>query len=223
MDKSYFIKLAKVLYRVTELFPQEEPLRFSLRKKANEILSDTVLVFGSNPVILVVAEKRKLFEQITKNIEIISAFLELAETQNWVNQENFSVLKKEYKKIAQEVALEDAILKTKQASKKTIIKNTLQIRPKNSVFDTKTSVATPIANPASIPRSRPIELPIELKDRQKKILQFLKTKGAVQVKDVKEILPDVTKRTLRRDFDLLLKNGLVGKRGDKNTTEYVVR
>jgi len=223
MDKSYFIKLAKVLYRVTELFPQEEPLRFSLRKKANEILSDTVLVFGSNPVILAVAEKRKLFEQIIKNIEIISAFLELAETQNWVNQENFSVLKKEYKKIAQEVALEDAILKTKQASKKTIIKNTLQIRPKNSVFDTKTSVATPIANPASIPRSRPIELPIELKDRQKKILQFLKTKGAVQVKDVKEILPDVTKRTLRRDFDLLLKNGLVGKRGDKNTTEYVVR
>jgi len=223
MDKSYFIKLAKVLYRVTELFPQEEPLRFSLRKKANEILSDTVLVFGSNPVILVVAEKRKLFEQITKNIEIISAFLELAETQNWVNQENFSVLKKEYKKIAQEIALEDVILKTKQASKKTIIKNTLQIRPKNSVFDTKTSVATPIANPASIPRSRPIELPIELKDRQKKILQFLKTKGAVQVKDVKEILPDVTKRTLRRDFDLLLKNGLVGKRGDKNTTEYVVR
>ena len=207
MKKSYFIKLTVVLYRITELFPKGESLRFSLRKKANDILADATLVFGNNSVVLVKAEKKRLLSRVIKNIDIVQAFFELASSQEWIKQENFLVLKREYERVAKEAELFLVVnAENKEPIQTKVVKNTQQTKPQETVFEqTKTISAEP------------------LKERHKKILKLLKTRGVVQVKDVKDILPEVTKRTLRRDFDFLLKQGLVGRRGDKNKTEYTAR
>ena len=204
MKKSYFIKLVVVLYRITELFPKQEPLRFSLRKKANDILADTTLVFGVNLVVLVRAEKKKILERIIKNVDIIQVFFELASTQEWIKQENFLVLKREYSRMSEEAKL--LLKENKENEKNKIVKKVEQTKPQETVFEE-----------AKVMQTEP------LKERHKKILKFVKNRGAVQVKDVKDILPEVTKRTLRRDFDFLLKKGLVGRRGDKHNTEYIAR
>ena len=39
MDREYFIQLTLGLYRVTEMLPDKEPLKFKLREKANDILA----------------------------------------------------------------------------------------------------------------------------------------------------------------------------------------
>ena len=49
-----------------------------------------------------------------------------------------------------------------------------------------------------------------------------KEKEKAQVGDIKEILKDVSKRTLRRDFDDLLKQHLVERIGHSNDTYYVL-
>lgn len=59
-----------------------------------------------------------------------------------------------------------------------------------------------------------------LNSRKKKILDILKQKEKVQVGDIKEMLGDVSKRTLRRDFDDLLKQNLVERIGESNNTYY---
>jgi predicted HTH transcriptional regulator len=58
--------------------------------------------------------------------------------------------------------------------------------------------------------------------RQEKILTFLKEKERLQVKDLKNVFPEISKRTLRRDFEQLLKKGLVVRMGEKNNTFYQV-
>ncbi len=58
--------------------------------------------------------------------------------------------------------------------------------------------------------------------REQKILNILKEKEKAQVGDIKEILKDVSKRTLRRDFDDLLKQHLVERIGHSNDTYYVL-
>jgi len=204
MEKSYFVKLTVVLYRITELFPKGEPLSFSLRKKANDILADATLVFGANSVVLVKAEKQRLLNRVIKNIDVIQAFFELASKQEWIKQENFLVLQREYSRIAKEAGL--LLAMNKELAQNKAIKDTQQIKPQNHVFENNEVVSSE-----------------QLKERHKKILKFLKSRGVVQVKDVKDVLPEVTKRTLRRDFDFLLKQGLVDRRGDKNMTEYVAR
>jgi len=62
-----------------------------------------------------------------------------------------------------------------------------------------------------------------LDSRKEKILEILKEKERIQVWEVNEILPDVTKRTLRRDFEQLLKQGLVQRIGERNDTFYKLR
>lgn len=63
----------------------------------------------------------------------------------------------------------------------------------------------------------------DLDSRKEKILQILKEKERIQVWEVNEILSDVSKRTLRRDFEQLLKQGLVERIGEKNNTFYQLK
>lgn len=65
--------------------------------------------------------------------------------------------------------------------------------------------------------------PQPLPDRQSKILSFLRENGRVQVWQVKQILPEVTKRTLRRDFDRLLDQGVIERIGERNDTSYQIK
>ena len=60
----------------------------------------------------------------------------------------------------------------------------------------------------------------ELGERQVKILEILKEKEMVQVWEVNKILTNVSKRTLRRDFEQLLKQGFVDRLGEKSKTFY---
>ena len=57
-------------------------------------------------------------------------------------------------------------------------------------------------------------------ERQEKILAILREKGRAQVWEIKEIFPQKSKRTLRRDFEFLLKQGLIERIGERNETFY---
>ena len=57
-------------------------------------------------------------------------------------------------------------------------------------------------------------------ERQEKILAFLRENGRAQIWQIKQVFPEVTKRTLRRDFDHLLQEKLVERIGERNDTFY---
>jgi len=67
---------------------------------------------------------------------------------------------------------------------------------------------------------QPVSFQEELGERKEKILEVLKEKEMVQVWEINKILSDVSKRTLRRDFEQLLKQGLVERVGEGNKTFY---
>lgn len=96
MDKDYFIKLTLGIYRVTELFPGEEPLKFKIREKANDILANLVLIAERKAGLVKV-------EDFLQNLEIMFSYFKVAKAQNWVDSRNFEVLEKEYEKIAEEI------------------------------------------------------------------------------------------------------------------------
>ncbi|MEA3293173.1 MAG: DeoR family transcriptional regulator [Patescibacteria group bacterium] len=92
MDNNYFLKLCSAVYRITELFPKSEPLKFQIREMANKILAD--LIYSSPNYF---ARKQTLL----KNIEILKYYFNISEAQNWVNSRNFLILSKEYDTIKQ--------------------------------------------------------------------------------------------------------------------------
>jgi DeoR/GlpR family transcriptional regulator of sugar metabolism len=62
-----------------------------------------------------------------------------------------------------------------------------------------------------------------LADRQEKILNLLKEKGRAQVWELKQIFPQTSKRTIRRDCECLLKEGMIQRMGERNNTFYQVK
>lgn len=59
--------------------------------------------------------------------------------------------------------------------------------------------------------------------RQNRIIEFLKQKGRAQVWEIQKIFPDISKRTIRRDFRSLLEQGLIERVGERNKTYYKMK
>ena len=59
--------------------------------------------------------------------------------------------------------------------------------------------------------------------RQNRILDFLRGKECVQVGELMQVFPNISKRTLRRDFECLLTKGVVDRFGKKSATAYKLR
>ncbi len=130
---------------------------------------------------------------ILKDLEVLNSFLEVAKNQNWVSPKELLNLQKEYSKLGEE------ILKSEIEKKSTFPKPSLPETPQNK-------------------DSEPL-----LTEREKKILEMLKEKRKLQVWQVKQIFPQVSKRTLRRDFTRLLKKGLIERLGEKNQVFYQLK
>lgn len=139
------------------------------------------------------AANPKTKNEILEEIKILDNFFELAKLQNWVKREKIIEVQKEYEKTKEE-------LKTIAISQK--IDNVISLPP---VKDKIQPILTNLTNGDS---------------RRKMIIELLKEKDKIQVWEVKKVLPEVTKRTIRRDFENLLKQGLIERIGERNNTYY---
>ncbi|MDD4990198.1 MAG: DeoR family transcriptional regulator [Candidatus Pacebacteria bacterium] len=146
---------------------------------------------------LILLENNKgLANQVVCDIEALKAYFQVAEIQEWVKKENFAVLEKEYQKI--EESLKPFL--TSQQKKPVISKD---------------------SDPQLNNRSKQNESNLDLgKKRCGKIIEILKQRKTAQVKDLKDVFPTISKRTLRRDFEYLLQKGVVERVGDNNNTLY---
>lgn len=80
----------------------------------------------------------------------------------------------------------------------------------------------------SVPRTQHVvketeEATPSLSERQKKILDILRNKQRAQVWEFQKLLPEVTKRTLRRDLDDLLQLDLIERQGEWNEVFYQLK
>jgi hypothetical protein len=197
MDKENLIQITTDVYRLTLLFPKKEPLRYKAREIADEVL-DGYLRTKNLP-----KKPENCFKELLINLDILDCYFEIAKKQNWLSafdilkvQENYANLKKELEELLR--------AETKE-------KTSLQEPGEVSLLE---SLSGPEEEALTRETSQVL--------RQKKIIEILKQKGKGQVWEFKKIFPEVTKRTLRRDFEHLLKLGLVKRIGERNNTYYQV-
>jgi len=166
------------------------PKKEPLRYKMRE-LADEILANS-----LRIAENSKTVKNcsrpILEELESLDSFFEVAKSQNWVKKEELLNLQQEY-------------IKLKEDLEKSTIQNV--------------EVQNVEVRPPQIPQLIPGPGK-EINQRQEKILAFLRENGRAQVWQAKQILPEVSKRTLRRDFEFLLKQGKIERIGERNETFY---
>lgn len=221
MDKRYFIKLTQAVYRTTDRFPEGEPLKARIRDKANEILTDLVI------------QDIQGREATLKAIELMESYFEVARIQNWVEPLNFVILEEEYGKITEWMGKQEILRQLDnphidEQGKETLANSGADMQKTDKVEPENKKLSILVVDKKEGERQAPFDVTQgkqnkELIDRHKKIIEFLKTKGRAQVWEIKQSLPDISKRTIRRDFEYLVGLNLVERIGEKNNTFYKSR
>lgn len=134
--------------------------------------------------------------EIEKDLEILDSYFEVAIDQNWVRPEDALEIQREYSNIKEEI--EEVKREEENNPPLRSVKENINDNPVESDNDF-------------------------INERQQKILDILREKGKTQVGQLVSVFPQISKRTLRRDFRSLLKRGLIERIGEKNYTFYQVK
>lgn len=136
----------------------------------------------------------RIKNRFLRNIQDLEEFLFQARNQKLIDRKKFLLFQREYRKIGE-------ILEIDEPKKPEIRVE----KPKKAIEPEK---------------KNPVKQNKKLNQRQTKILEILKDKTRIQVWELKQVFPDISKRTLRRDLDDLLKNKSVKRHGEWNEVFY---
>ena len=197
------LKLTNTVYKVLEFFPESDPLKNRAKDRALQILE--------NPT--------------EDDIDVLLGYLWIGKMQGWLNSVNFLIISNEYDKIT--LRLRSGQEKAAPSAHK--VGEMGEPRPEGREIEPMigdTSVPQtekPKTAPATVLTNTEPETPFSLSGRQSKILDFLNKNEKAQVMDLRTILPDVTKRTIRRDLDELLEAGKIVRMGEFNQVFYKIK
>ena len=205
MNRDFFIKVTVATHKVAGVLPAGD-LQDRMIGSSNSLLADLILSSESN---MDPEEKRLLVIRALKELGALLACFYEAKERNLAFSANFLVLERAYGKvrgILEKIAQVEEVKPFPELSR---------------AFSSKKE-ATSESLPAMAPVSSGATLG-ELSSRQQKILDLLTSKGKAQVWELQKLLPEVTKRTLRRDLDDLLKRNLIERAGEWNAIFYKIK
>jgi hypothetical protein len=121
MEQNYLLKLTIAGYRISDLFPEKEPLSWQAKEAFGKILFETIKSqFLASSKDIVFAE-----------IQALNGMFDLIENQKWVDPKNLLILRQEYNKLAQEMRQiqrsEPVAPKTQERVVETIVKPRVQV------------------------------------------------------------------------------------------------
>ena len=195
MDKDYVIKLTLAVYQTSQYWPESNFLQFKIRSLAKQILTDCILISHENPGM-------SIRERLVSNIQDLQQDLAEIRAQKLMSRKDFLFFQKEYAKIGNDI---QALKVSKPIMQQT---QEIEVKQKKQIKTPKISV-------------KKIDLQ-GLSQRQKQIIKVLEQKQKIQVRDLQGLFPSISKRTLRRDVENLLKKKIVQRNGQWNQIFYVL-
>jgi hypothetical protein len=232
-------KLTTALYMVTNFFSDNEPMKWALRKKISDLLSFAV-TYKDTP-----ASQRSDFSHSVKSriLEIVS-LLEVSSRSGLVSPMNFSILKQEFVNLIETLAHNETVHTDTQYQ--SLSSNFFQIAKENTESVTPTHTtnkqieSTPVGQMATYPMSdiqytQPKNVFNNVSDntvsaevhdvfkknnRQTIILNLIKKKKEVTIKDIAQIIRDCSEKTIQRELVSLISANVLKKEGVRRWSKY---
>lgn len=220
-------KLASAVYMVTGLFSENEPVKWTLRKKVGELLS-FILTYKDTPE---AGRADFLYTTKTKALELVS-LLEISLRGGLMSQMNFSILKQEFLNLVSilNVAVNSSNDFPGEGLSKTFFDvgqiNSQTLRDGNNTdrFYKTTEIG-------SGPQRMSLN---DLKDktvgantdnfkksnRQNVILALLKKKKELTIKDIALVIKDCSEKTIQRELNSFITLGILKREGVRRWSKY---
>lgn len=200
-------KITEALYRVTDLLPEQEPLKWGLRERAMNIFSK-ITELKDIPT----HKKSRNLEEIIHSASGILNFLELASAASFISRMNFEVLKREY------LALVDFIEDRKEEFLPT---EQILIQPmpaSENFLEEKNDKGHNGQKNKKLVKEMSV---MDDTDRRSKILTILNNnKEWISIKDIIFSLSDVGPKTIQRELSAMVSQGLLKTIGEKRWRKY---
>ncbi len=221
-------KILAALYLVTNFLSTQEPLKWELREIGLSILSNVMSLKDALP-----SQKDELCVSIKSSIFEMVSLLEIAHFAGFISSMNFEILKKEF------VTLLDSILSTKKSLESFILPNNFftddsqdqstETTNTQRVFDTKgvkdkNTVEAKRVNLKGQNHKKDTDtlgrVEIKKTSRQETIMDLLKKKKEIMVKDVSAVVNDCSEKTLQRELLFMVSQGILKKEGERRWSKY---
>lgn len=189
------LDLALAIYRLAGRLPEGEPLAAQLKAAGNEVVGDLVM---------------ENFIAVRKRVEILQNYFIIANAQKWVPEENWQILTAEYQKLSAMLEISVGQEEEREKEEKIFEKHDGVIESHN--------IRQPEKKKENSGRLA------KLSQRQEKILNELRLKGTVKTSYLTSLFgKDASERTLRNDLSMLIKKGLIRKRGAGRGRSYALK
>jgi predicted transcriptional regulator len=227
-------KILAALYLVTNFLSDEEPLRWQLRELGLSILSNVMSLKDALP-----SQKDSLCGAIKTSVFEMISLLEIAHFAGFISSMNFEILKREF------VFLLDSVSTTKQSLESFVLPTDF-FTESVSVEQKSLTIPDPVFDQKNIKdkkyinqnltqnnqkaRVRDLQNPVkqygkvEVKksSRQEVILNILKKKKEIMVKDISAVIVDCSEKTLQRELLDMVTQGILKKEGERRWSKYSI-
>ncbi|KKR45743.1 MAG: hypothetical protein A3G47_01740 [Candidatus Zambryskibacteria bacterium RIFCSPLOWO2_12_FULL_39_45] len=187
-------KLATALYMITNTFSPDEPMKWTLRKKVSDLLS-------------FILNYKDLSTTKTLVLELTS-FLEISSKAGMISPMNLSILKQEFSNLLSRIDFSTDIKTLFETENKPYFKPELQSISRRVSDDNKDKT---VVHDKNI---------LKKSNRQSIIIEILKKKKEVIIKDIVEIIRNCSEKTIQRELISLIENGVVRRTGQRRWSKY---
>ena len=201
-------RIAKALHMVCPAFKDCKPLRERLERLSVELIDASILP---------PSEAR---ERLPKHLLSLASSLEMGKAGGFLSIMNADVILRETHHLLQEVASyeEPRLSLPETPSVARIMRETL---PEHSVA-TKHAQKGIKQNNGQDYKGHVTDNNVPKDQRKEAILSVLRTKGPSYIKDISVVIRDVSEKTIQRELQSLVLQGIVEKKGEKRWTTYTV-
>ncbi|MES2216320.1 MAG: hypothetical protein V4481_03420 [Patescibacteria group bacterium] len=216
-------KIAAALYLVSGLLKDNEPIKWELRDHGMDLISSSFLAASSVP-----GDKNAVIQSLfTAALETMS-LLNVARISNLISDMNYKLVIKEIDqvvgllrdKLAQNAenagyVLSESFFKTPDMYTSGFRADTKSNGYKGQAFSGKNSYKSS-SNQTDQASSKRTE-------RQEIILNLLKGKPGLTIKDFSQVIKDCSEKTIQRELLDLVERGLVKKEGERRWSTYSLK
>ena len=215
-------KIILATYILTDFIPKEETIKKSLKDNSHEALEGVCDFLNS---------RIDRFDSVRKIkgsfIKLLTQY-NLAYVAGYISQMNSQLIKDEVSNLLRiiddfERELEDEKLPDLKYTHFNVdVRNKRQYKSKNAVKDTnhvKDITNTNVLNKKTV-FTEYKKTNTSSNDRDYRILDIIKDKGEVSIKDISDVILDCSEKTIQRTLNKMIKNGKVEKKGERRWARY---
>ncbi len=219
-------KLITAIYLVTDFYDDRESLKWSLRSQTLHLSSVLQGLFSSK------GGNQWIAGELLYTIKNLIFLLELAKKTNLMSHMNFSILKSEFELLGsvikdnfelyalkKDVILPEAFFHNTQVPERFLKDKELKGHDKRHDYIRQSFIKNESLSNSTM-RQDERYTNAQKEKRKDLILQFLKTKEVATIKDICNIVPNVSGKTVQRELITLIAEGRVKRDGERRWSKY---